>query len=488
MAFGVRDIAIIVWLSWSLLTSRGDMRQEICKTLQTVSPAPDTTREIHSGGNIFCGTQTGYYLPELTTYSLAYTLSKWDGDILIVPFWAKNVPDALEITAKDTNGNETVIASTTWYLWAQGKHPWTSDGALKSGANHWPLLICGERDHEDTSTYRLLETSELPVWYTEIPKGVGVLIGHIPTGTQEIIVYVHPNPHAITLGKFTIECFSCDVKMKGLKESYCYDEPVHLSVDVGSEFLNRQNTFEVIREMPDGSKQTWRHLNFAAGTYEVGTYNVKALLSGCVVCEENFTFNLRREDPFSAQLDPLPDALCRTDETAMWVTIHSPAQADLFSVFAPLVDQDTLWFLPQSTAGEVHRFVGQRPLQGYEIGKDLMVHVTLGGCELLLTPKVATCCTAWNAGYFPNAFSPNGDGINEEYHISLAPHHHLRDLQIFDRRGNQVFVQHSELTDLERNGIMRGKQLPPWVYVYYARIQCPDGREIEVAGDVTLVR
>lgn len=152
------------------------------------------------------------------------------------------------------------------------------------------------------------------------------------------------------------------------------------------------------------------------------------------MCEEEFAFTLRREEPFSAELDPLPGALCRTEETDIAVSVFSPAQASLFSVFAPLVDQDTLWFIPQSTVGEHHRFVSKRPLQGFETGQDLVVYVTLGGCALTLSPKIATCSTAQNAGYFPNAFSPNNDGYNDTYQITLAPHHHLRALEIFDRR------------------------------------------------------
>ena len=52
-------------------------------------------------------------MPALTTSTDAYTLKHRDGDVLIVPFFAKNIPDALEIVAKDAQGKETVITSTT---------------------------------------------------------------------------------------------------------------------------------------------------------------------------------------------------------------------------------------------------------------------------------------------------------------------------------------------------------------------------------------
>ena len=87
------------------------MRDEIYHTLQTVSP--DTTKEVVHQGEIFCGQKIKYYIPALTTHSISYTLKSRDGDILIVPFRAKNVPDALEIRAVDAMGNETVIAYTT---------------------------------------------------------------------------------------------------------------------------------------------------------------------------------------------------------------------------------------------------------------------------------------------------------------------------------------------------------------------------------------
>lgn len=94
--------------------------------------------------------------------------------------------------------------------------------------------------------------------------------------------------------------------------------------------------------------------------------------------------------------------------------------------------------------------------------------------------------------FIPNAFSPNGDGINDMLTIygdgSIM---RINTLRIFSRTGNLVY----EATDFEPNqsaigwnGIFEGRPAPAGVYVYMAEITFKDGAKELFKGDAVLVR
>jgi gliding motility-associated-like protein len=94
--------------------------------------------------------------------------------------------------------------------------------------------------------------------------------------------------------------------------------------------------------------------------------------------------------------------------------------------------------------------------------------------------------------YFPNVFSPNGDGINDDFapfggnDVNL-----IKTFKIFDRQGNMVFEsQNFNPEDYNHawNGQHRGKNLLPGVFVWFAEIEFIDGEIALYRGDVTLVR
>lgn len=87
--------------------------------------------------------------------------------------------------------------------------------------------------------------------------------------------------------------------------------------------------------------------------------------------------------------------------------------------------------------------------------------------------------------YVPNAFTPNGDGRNDDFRVYGAPIDELQ-LLIYDRWGEKIF----ESDDPTRawDGTFGGKQLPSDVYAYYVRIKCFNGEEYRSKGNVTLIR
>ncbi len=86
----------------------------------------------------------------------------------------------------------------------------------------------------------------------------------------------------------------------------------------------------------------------------------------------------------------------------------------------------------------------------------------------------------------PNIFTPNGDGINDEFRI-YASIPNITIFQVFNRWGNLLF----ETTNKDQgwDGQVNGLEQPPGVYAYYLEYICPLTDEpVLLFGDVTLLR
>ena len=93
--------------------------------------------------------------------------------------------------------------------------------------------------------------------------------------------------------------------------------------------------------------------------------------------------------------------------------------------------------------------------------------------------------------YIPNAFSPNGDGVNDSFTVftDIAAVE-VSSLIIFDKWGNQVFERNNfmpNIPELGWNGEWRGKQMQPGSYVYSAFIEFVDGTKINFKGEINIV-
>ncbi|MBK7342633.1 MAG: gliding motility-associated C-terminal domain-containing protein [Saprospiraceae bacterium] len=94
--------------------------------------------------------------------------------------------------------------------------------------------------------------------------------------------------------------------------------------------------------------------------------------------------------------------------------------------------------------------------------------------------------------YIPNVFSPNGDGLNDVFTVYGNKEVALiLELQIFDRWGNEVFVNTEFPPNDEKygwDGSFRNATMDPAVFVYWTRVRFVNGLERLYKGEVTLVR
>lgn len=85
----------------------------------------------------------------------------------------------------------------------------------------------------------------------------------------------------------------------------------------------------------------------------------------------------------------------------------------------------------------------------------------------------------------PNAFSPDGDGINDEWKVAYRS---LVDFScsIFDRNGHQVYSFDNPATGWD--GKRNGKAVNPGVYFYVIQAVGADGKKYKKSGDINILR
>lgn len=102
-----------------------------------------------------------------------------------------------------------------------------------------------------------------------------------------------------------------------------------------------------------------------------------------------------------------------------------------------------------------------------------------GGCSVTDTTFIKVLLTV----DVPNAFSPNGDGINDTWKIKYLESYPGATVEVFDRYGQVVFK--SQGYDKEWDGFYNGNPLP--VATYYYVINPKNGRKI-ITGSVTIIK
>ncbi|MBL7773156.1 MAG: gliding motility-associated C-terminal domain-containing protein [Chitinophagaceae bacterium] len=186
---------------------------------------------------------------------------------------------------------------------------------------------------------------------------------------------------------------------------------------------------------------------------------------------------------------------CVKDEV---VTLNTPGQ---MSIAQLLVDNDsctlnlynkvtclvnggsgtkTYRITPGSLVNNTGVFYNLEPDHYYIQVKDSL------GCTAVSEFDVAAneCC---NKPYVANAFSPNGDGLNDEVRVHYFPGISIEKFIIMNRYGQEVFSsQHEE----DRwDGKFKSNECEIGTYYYMIRFKCNKTREIGILkGDVMLVR
>ncbi len=169
-----------------------------------------------------------------------------------------------------------------------------------------------------------------------------------------------------------------------------------------------------------------------------------------------------------------------------WCEICSIKQLDTTAVFATDYGQDYTYQWTPSDNALSPNMPSTRvwPL----LDTEYMVTVTdTFGCALNASVKIdvepITCSDPYV--FIPNAFSPNGDGVNDKLFVRSAILDHFT-FMVYSHWGQKVF----ETNDLNDgwDGTFKGEPCQNGVYDYHFQGVCVGGDEIEVRGNVMLVR
>ncbi|WP_190277350.1 T9SS type B sorting domain-containing protein [Taibaiella lutea] len=106
------------------------------------------------------------------------------------------------------------------------------------------------------------------------------------------------------------------------------------------------------------------------------------------------------------------------------------------------------------------------------------------GCESKATVTIETrpCCDM----FLPNAFSPNGDGVNDKFGVETIGNPLNFEMRIYNRFGQLLYTGNS-ISD-KWDGTFNGKPVDMGTYYFKVYSKCTNNTENHYKGDITLIR
>ncbi|MBX3101650.1 MAG: gliding motility-associated C-terminal domain-containing protein [Bacteroidetes bacterium] len=236
---------------------------------------------------------------------------------------------------------------------------------------------------------------------------------------------------------------------------------------------------------PEGAQVTFPGStpNYADGMTAAGAYTFRYTVAGSAACgdasDEVTVFRQPSALTFTVtELDPLPGFTA----------------ARQYSLNAPVAQGSNITWefrngTPATYTGLVPPPVQYDAYGDYEVGVVVTINPPPHACVIAHTSLISVHPPVpgpQDPLRFPNAFSPNNDGINDFFHpLGGPPQEYV--IQIFNRWGVPVYEGRQVLPGWDGNA-PNGKPAPEGVYVYRAWYTMPQGGAQERAGTITLLR
>nr|WP_262914209.1 choice-of-anchor L domain-containing protein [Portibacter lacus] len=93
--------------------------------------------------------------------------------------------------------------------------------------------------------------------------------------------------------------------------------------------------------------------------------------------------------------------------------------------------------------------------------------------------------------FVPTAFTPNGDGENDELKVFSAGVQEINSFQIYNRWGELVYTAEAEgesISDVSWDGVYKGEILPSGLYYWFAEVTYQNGFNDTLEGNTTLMK
>jgi gliding motility-associated-like protein len=215
---------------------------------------------------------------------------------------------------------------------------------------------------------------------------------------------------------------------------------------------------------------------------EPGIYQLSyAINETCVVNIETVTIKEKQENDF--ELSNLEFTVFEEEEVGLTIKLSEDPLLSNFMVDWTIINSYECILLNEfGQCIEVLIFAQESEIVEITITDE-------DGCETILEAKINVEERETEI-YLPNIFSPNDDGINDEFTIHTNDEDlFIESMLIFDRWGNIVYSQKN--TDLQNfiswNGEMNGKKVAPNVFVYRIEVVNGKGEAKVLFGDLAVV-
>jgi len=125
--------------------------------------------------------------------------------------------------------------------------------------------------------------------------------------------------------------------------------------------------------------------------------------------------------------------------------------------------------------------------------KDICYAVTatnIFGCSGSDTMCIKVFCESSQL-FIPNAFTPDGDGVNDVLTVKAKGVKLVKSFRVFNRWGQVVFERANFQPNIDSygwNGLVNGIAAPPDVYVYTCEVVCEDDTPYTYKGNVAIIK
>ena len=127
------------------------------------------------------------------------------------------------------------------------------------------------------------------------------------------------------------------------------------------------------------------------------------------------------------------------------------------------------------------------------IKKDITYHTSIRniyGCTATDSINIKTFCEGSQV-FIPNAFTPDGDGVNDILMVRAKGIELVRSFRIFSRWGELIFEKTNfspNIPSFGWDGKIKGVTGPAEVYVYTAEVTCDNLQTYTFKGNVSILK
>ncbi len=288
-------------------------------------------------------------------------------------------------------------------------------------------------------------------------------------GLNESLWWLSPMPQSVSVAIDSMDCYAVYARSAATAPDFSVaDTPFHQSITyqwevADSVILTTRDTVAAIEGLYDPALLTVRAVNQAfndvTDTISVSPVAVKAA----------FSFTNRKED-------------ADNEATSTDQTLSAPAEV-VFSNNSKGQYTTSEWAM-----GSVARLYDSNPVYQFQQPGTYSISLTvtneISGCAS--TDSSSTISVSDAALEFPNAFTPNGDGVND---VFLPAFRSLKsyELTIYNRWGRRIFTSSDPTSGWD--GTENGKKAAAGTYFFIAKAEgYQRGVSFYRKGSITLVR